>query len=91
MLVGQDFGVQVVGAYAALRHEDVRAFVAIESPLSGFGLEDLYRAFWHFGFLRSPFAELLIQGREEEFFRAFAFSEFVYGKDALRRATSINT
>jgi pimeloyl-ACP methyl ester carboxylesterase len=86
ILVGQDFGVQVVGAYAGLHHEDVRAFVAIESLLWGLGLEDLYGAFWHFGFLRSPFAELLIQGREEEFFRAFAFGEFVYGKDAFTKS-----
>jgi pimeloyl-ACP methyl ester carboxylesterase len=57
--------------------------VAIESPLSGFGLEDLFSSFWHFGFLRSPFAEMLIQGREQEFFRAFAFGDFVYQKSAL--------
>lgn len=83
ILIGQDFGVQVVGAYAALHHEDVRAFVAIESPLSGFGLEDLFGSFWHFGFLRSRLAEMLIQGREEEFFRAFAFGDFVYQKNAF--------
>jgi heme-degrading monooxygenase HmoA len=37
ILVGQDFGVQVVGAYAALHREDIRAFVAIESPLWALG------------------------------------------------------
>jgi pimeloyl-ACP methyl ester carboxylesterase/heme-degrading monooxygenase HmoA len=83
ILVGQDFGVQIVGAYAALHRSDVRAFVAMESPLSGFGLEDLFSSFWHFAFLRSPFAEMLIQGREEEFFRAFAFGDFVYRKSAF--------
>lgn len=83
ILVGQDFGVQVIGAYASLHREDVRAFVAIESPLSGFGLEDLFGSFWHFAFLRSPFAEMLIQGREQEFFRAFAFGDFVYEKSAF--------
>jgi pimeloyl-ACP methyl ester carboxylesterase/heme-degrading monooxygenase HmoA len=83
ILVGQDFGVQVVGAYAALHREDIQAFVAIESPLSGFGLEDLFGSFWHFGFLRSPIAEMLIQGREGEFFRAFAFGDFVYQKSAF--------
>lgn len=83
ILVGQDFGVQVIGAYAALHREDVRSFVAIESPLSGFGLEDLFGSFWHFAFLRSPFAEMLIQGREQEFFRAFAFGDFVYEKSAF--------
>lgn len=52
MLVGQDFGVQVVGAYAAQHRDDVLAFVGLESPLSGFGLEDLFASFWHFSFLR---------------------------------------
>jgi pimeloyl-ACP methyl ester carboxylesterase/heme-degrading monooxygenase HmoA len=85
ILVGQDFGVQVVGAYAAQHREDVRAFVAMESPLSGFGLEDLFASFWHFGFLRSPLAEVLISGREQEFFRAFAFGDFVYQKDAFTK------
>jgi pimeloyl-ACP methyl ester carboxylesterase/heme-degrading monooxygenase HmoA len=83
ILVGQDFGVQVVGAYAALHREDVRALVAMESPLSGFGLEDLFGALWHFGFFRSPYAEMLIQGREDEFFRTFAFGDFVYRKSAF--------
>lgn len=83
ILVGQDFGVQLVGAYAAQHREDVRALVVMESPLSGFGLEDLFGSFWHFGFLRSPFAEMLIRGREQEFFRAFAFREFVHQKNAF--------
>jgi pimeloyl-ACP methyl ester carboxylesterase len=55
----------------------------IESPLSGFGLEDLFASFWHFGFLGSPFAELLITGREKEFFRTFAFGDFVFIKEAF--------
>lgn len=83
ILVGRDFGVQVVGAYAAQHREDVEVLAAIESPLSGFGLEDLFGSFWHFGFLRSPFAEMLIQGREDAFFRAFAFGDFVYQKSAF--------
>ncbi|HEY3453177.1 MAG TPA: alpha/beta hydrolase [Bryobacteraceae bacterium] len=83
VLVGQDFGVQIVCAYAAQHREDVRALAVMESPLSGFGLEDLFASFWHFGFLRSPFAEMLIRGREQEFFRAFAFGDFVYQKSAF--------
>jgi predicted alpha/beta-fold hydrolase len=75
-LVGHDFGVQVVSAYAAKHREDVSALVAIESPLSAFGLEELFSSFWHFGFLASPFAEMLIAGREKEFFQAFAFDNF---------------
>lgn len=83
ILVGQDFGVQVVGAYAAQHRDDVLAFVAMESPLSGFGLEDLFASFWHFGFLRSPYAEMLIRGREREFFSTFAFGDFAYQKAAF--------
>lgn len=85
-LVGQDFGVQVVSAYAAKHREDVTALVVIESPLSAFGLEDLFGSFWHFGFMASPFAEMLIAGKENEFFNAFAFDAFVFRKEAFSRA-----
>jgi pimeloyl-ACP methyl ester carboxylesterase len=85
-LVGQDFGVQVVSAYAAKHRGDVSRLVAIESPLSGFGLEDVFGSFWHFGFLASPFSELLITGKEKEFFDAFAFGDFVFRKDAFSQS-----
>ncbi len=85
-LVGQDFGVQIVSAYAAKHREDVSALVVIESPLSGFGLEDLFASFWHFGFLASPSAELLIAGREKEFFSMFAFGDFIFHKEAFAQA-----
>lgn len=85
-LVGQDFGVQVVSAYAAKHREDISALVVMESPLSAFGLEDLYSSFWHFGFMASPFAELLIAGRERAFFSAFAFDAFVFRKEAFSQA-----
>ena len=85
-LVGQDFGVQIVGAYAAKHRETVSALVVIESPLLGFGLEDLFSTFWHFGFLASPFAELLITGKEKEFFSSFAFGDFVFNKEAFAQA-----
>lgn len=85
-LVGQDFGVQIVSAYAAKHREDVSALVVMESPLSAFGLEDLYSSFWHFGFMASPFAELLIAGREREFFSAFAFDAFVFRQEAFSEA-----
>ena len=85
-LVGHDFGVQTVSAYVAKHREDVEALVVIESPLSGFGLEDLFATFWHFGFLASPFAELLISGKEKEFFSTFAFGDFVFHKEAFAQA-----
>ncbi|AXC12210.1 Alpha/beta hydrolase fold [Acidisarcina polymorpha] len=85
-LVGHDFGVQIVSAYAAKHRDDVSALVVIESPLSGFGLEELFASFWHFGFLASPFAELLITGKEKEFFSEFAFGDFVFRKEAFPQA-----
>jgi pimeloyl-ACP methyl ester carboxylesterase/heme-degrading monooxygenase HmoA len=85
-LVGQDFGVQVVSAYAAKHRNTVSALVVIESPLSGFGLEELFATFWHFGFLASPFAELLIAGKEKEFFSSFAFGDFIFRKESFPQA-----
>jgi pimeloyl-ACP methyl ester carboxylesterase len=85
-LVGQDFGVQVVSAYAAKHRQDVTALVVMESPLSAFGLEDLYGTFWHFGFLASPFAEMLVAGKEREFFTQFAFGDFVHRKEAFTQS-----
>ncbi|MBB5060397.1 pimeloyl-ACP methyl ester carboxylesterase/heme-degrading monooxygenase HmoA [Granulicella aggregans] len=85
-LIGQDFGVQIVSAYAAKHRDAVAALVVIESPLSGFGLENLFASFWHFGFLASPFAELLVTGKEKEFFSEFAFGDFVYRKEAFTQA-----
>lgn len=82
-LVGQDFGVQVASACTAKRRDIVSALVVIESPLSGFGLEDLFARFWHFGFMASPFSELLIAGKEKEFFSTFAFGDFIYRKEAF--------
>ena len=72
-----------MSAYAAKHREDVSALVVIESPLSAFGLEDLYSSFWHFGFLASPFSELLVTGKEKEFFSSFAFGDFVFRKEAF--------
>jgi pimeloyl-ACP methyl ester carboxylesterase len=87
-LVGQDFGVQVVSAYAAKHRQDVRALVVTESPLSAFGLEDLFGRFWHFGFLASPFAEMLIAGKEKEFFtelHPIRHRRFHSGSDQARK------
>jgi pimeloyl-ACP methyl ester carboxylesterase len=85
-LVGQDFGVQIVSAYAAKHRADVAALVVIESPLSAFGLEELFGSFWHFGFMASPFSEMLISGKEKEFFNAFAFDAFVFCKEAFTQS-----
>jgi pimeloyl-ACP methyl ester carboxylesterase/heme-degrading monooxygenase HmoA len=85
-LAGQDFGVQVVSAYAAKHRDAVSKLAVIESPLSGFGLQELFASFWHFGFMASPFSELLITGKEKEFLSTFAFGDFVLGKEAFPQA-----
>ncbi|MBV8864725.1 MAG: alpha/beta hydrolase [Acidobacteriaceae bacterium] len=86
LIVGQDFGVQHVAAYASLHREDIRALAVMESPLSAFGLEELYASFWHFGFLASPYATMLLSGREREFFLQFAFGDFVHRKEAFTKS-----
>jgi hypothetical protein len=75
------------GECICCNHRDaVSALVVIESPLSGVGLEDLFASFWHFGFMASPFSELLITGKEKEFFSVFAFGDFVFRKEAFPQA-----
>jgi pimeloyl-ACP methyl ester carboxylesterase len=85
-LVGHDFGVPVVAAYAAMHREEMRALVVAESPLSAYGLEALYPKFWHFGFLASKYALLLVGDNIDPFFRQFAFSDFVYQKAAFSKS-----
>jgi pimeloyl-ACP methyl ester carboxylesterase len=85
-LVGHDFGVPVVAAYAAMHRDEMRALVVAESPLSAYGLEALYPKFWHFGFLASKYALLLVEDNIDPFFRQFAFSDFVYQKAAFSKS-----
>lgn len=88
MLVAHDMGVPVAYALANAYPETVACFVAIESGIPGFGLEQAMDVgkggSWHFGFFMSEFAEMLTQGREKEFLTKFAFTgEFVYRKEAI--------
>jgi pimeloyl-ACP methyl ester carboxylesterase len=85
-LVGHDFGVPVVSAYAAMHRDEMRALVVAESPLSAYGLEALYPKYWHFGFLASKYAMLLVGDNIDPFFRQFAFSDFVYQKAAFSKS-----
>ncbi|MEU1969705.1 alpha/beta hydrolase [Micromonospora sediminicola] len=53
-LLGHDVGALVAYAYARDFPTEVTRMGAVETPLSGFGLENLYGVSWHFLFNASP-------------------------------------
>ncbi|MDH2426876.1 alpha/beta hydrolase [Sphaerisporangium sp. TRM90804] len=53
-LLGHDLGVLIAHPYARDFPGEVTRFAVIESPLAGFGLEQLYGLSWHFRFNMSP-------------------------------------
>ena len=85
-LAAYDMGGPVAYALAAAHSEQVIRFVSMESGgPPGFGLEEAFKNYWHFGFFMSPFAEQLTAGQEREFLTDFAFKgQFVYQKEAIR-------
>ena len=77
-LTGQDISGATVLRLAATHPEHVLSFTAIEMGLPGFGLERLadvtQGGTWHIGVLAAPgIPEMLLAGREREFFGQFAF------------------
>ncbi|HEY0759497.1 MAG TPA: alpha/beta hydrolase [Acidisarcina sp.] len=91
-MAGQDMGGPVVIAYAAAHPEAVKKVVFIESGVPGEGLEaamdTAHGGSWHFGFFATPeIPEMLIRGREREFYTAWAFrGPFVQHKDVFTDA-----
>ncbi|MFC4588778.1 alpha/beta fold hydrolase [Sphaerisporangium corydalis] len=53
-LIGHDLGALIAYPYARDFPADVSRFAVIETPLAGFGLEELYGISWHFRFNMSP-------------------------------------
>ncbi|MGW4642340.1 alpha/beta fold hydrolase [Sphaerisporangium sp. NPDC004334] len=53
-LVGHDFGALIAYPYARDFPGEVTRLAVLETPLAGFGLEDLYGISWHFRFNMSP-------------------------------------
>jgi pimeloyl-ACP methyl ester carboxylesterase len=90
-IAGYDFGGPVSFAYTCAYPDDVKKLVMFEcGGVAGFGLEKLmditHGGIWHFGFFMQPvFPEMLIKGREKEFFSAFAFGEIVKEKSAFTK------
>lgn len=77
-LTGQDISGATVFRLAATHPEEVRSVTAIEMGLPGFGLEGLgditHGGSWHIGVMAAPgIPELLLVGREREFFADWAF------------------
>jgi pimeloyl-ACP methyl ester carboxylesterase/heme-degrading monooxygenase HmoA len=86
-VVGSDMGGPVAFRLAADHEPLITSIVLVETSISGFGFEaalDItHGGSWHFGLLMSDFAEMLIQGREREFLRAFAYQGGCFEKDAI--------
>jgi pimeloyl-ACP methyl ester carboxylesterase len=77
-LTGQDISGGTVFRLATGHPEDVLSLTAIETGLAGFGLETLadvtHGGVWHIGVLAAPgIPEMLLAGREREFFGQYAF------------------
>ncbi|MET9070474.1 alpha/beta fold hydrolase [Streptosporangium sandarakinum] len=53
-IIGHDLGALIAYPYARDYPGEVSRIAAIETPLAGFGLEDLYGISWHFRFNMSP-------------------------------------
>lgn len=53
-VVGHDLGALVAYPYARQFPGDVRRIAVMDTPLNGFGLEEMYGLSWHFGFNMSP-------------------------------------
>jgi pimeloyl-ACP methyl ester carboxylesterase len=88
-LAGYDFGGPVSYAYTCEYPNDVKKLVMFEcGGVAGGGLDKLmditHGGIWHFGFFMQPmFPEMLIKGREREFFTAFAYGDIVVEKNAF--------
>ncbi|HEX6870845.1 MAG TPA: alpha/beta hydrolase [Micromonosporaceae bacterium] len=54
-LIGHDVGVLVAYPYARDYPNEVTRVIALESPLSGFGLEEVYGVSFHFGLNMAPY------------------------------------
>ncbi|WP_406292940.1 alpha/beta hydrolase [Embleya sp. NBC_00888] len=87
-LTGQDLSGPLTYRLAAKGREYVRSFSAIETSLTGFGLEkimDVTRGgAWHFGFFAAPgIADMVLRGHEREFLTSYAYDGFTSVKDAI--------
>lgn len=79
-LVGHDLGGQVAYPYARQFPHEVASVAVIETPLSGFGLEDVYGVSWHFGFnmTEAPVPEQILDDEDVPVYLGWLFDGAVY-------------
>jgi pimeloyl-ACP methyl ester carboxylesterase len=86
-VTGQDLGGPTAYTLAATAPDRVRSLTLIEAGLHGFGLERFMDVtsggHWHFGFFASPYAEVLMQGKEHAFLARYAYEDFVDDQEAI--------
>ncbi|WP_041543946.1 alpha/beta fold hydrolase [Catenulispora acidiphila] len=87
-LTGQDISGATVFRLATTHPQDVLSLTAIETGLPGFGVEalaDVTRGgAWYIGVLTTPgIAEMLLAGREREFFGQFLFPALCASPEAV--------
>lgn len=87
-IIGHDLGVLVAYPYARDFPAEVSGLMMIESPLPGFGLEDLYGLSFHFKFnsAPAPIPERIMDNDDVPTYLGMIF-DFSYRKDAIRRDT----
>lgn len=87
-IIGHDLGVLVAYPYARDFPAEVSGLMMIESPLPGFGLEDLYGLSFHFKFnsAPAPIPERIMDNGDVPTYLGMIF-DFSYRKDAIRRDT----
>lgn len=90
-LTGQDLSGPTTFRMAAGSPERVRSFTAIETSMTGFGLEELMDVTsggsWHFGFFAAPgIADMVLRGHEREFLQSYAYDGFSAVQGAISPA-----
>ena len=85
-IIGHDLGVLVAYPWARDYPGEVTRLVMIETPLSGFGLEELYGVSWHFRFNMSPapIPERIMDNDDVSTYLGMIF-DFSYRRDAVER------
>ncbi|MCG5216058.1 alpha/beta fold hydrolase [Streptosporangium sp. KLBMP 9127] len=87
-IIGHDLGVLVAYPYARDFPNEVTRLAVIESPLPGFGLEDLSRLSWHLRFNASPapIPETIMDDGDVSTYLGMIF-DFSFNKPSIDRAT----
>jgi len=75
-ILGHDVGALIAYPYARDYPTEVGRLAVLETPLSGFGLENVYGARWHFGFNQTaaPVPETLIDNDDVSTYLSWMFS-----------------